>query len=110
MLSQTAPLILQGLGSCIEEPGPVRSEVMTSPDFWALLRALAARPDQSQAAFTVLERGVGGNPPAILAENYEAAISLLSDFASASHSAKQPKAKTSAARTGKNGTNARASE
>lgn len=83
---------------------------MTSPDFWALLRTLAARQDQSQAAFAVLERGVGGTPPAILAENYEAAISLLSDFASASRAAVQPKAKASAVRTGKNGTNAPVSQ
>lgn len=102
LLTQTAPLVLQGLGSCIEEPGPVRSEIMTSPDFWALLKALAAREDRGQAAFAVLERGVGGTQPAILSENYEAAISLLGEFASASRAAGPSKPKASTARTGKN--------
>lgn len=73
---------------------------MTSPDFWTLLKTLAAKEDQSQAAFTVLERGIGGTPPAILAENYEAAISLLGDFASASRSTALPKIKSSVAKMG----------
>lgn len=76
---------------------------MTSPDFWALLKTLTAKEDQSQAAFTVLECGMGGTQPAILAENYEAAISLLSDFATASRVG-APKPKTSAPKTGKNNT------
>lgn len=79
---------------------------MTSPDFWALLRTLAGREDSSQAAFTVLKRGIGGSPPAILAENYEAAISLLSDFASASRAATSLKPKVGATKAGRNGTSA----
>ena len=105
-LAQTAPLILQGLRSCVEEPGPVRSEVMTSPDFWALLRMLAARKDSSQEAFTVLERSIGGSPPAILAENYEAAISLLSDFASASRAATSSNPKVGTTKAGTDDTSA----
>ena len=77
---------------------------MTSPDFWALLKTLAARRDQSQAAFTVLERGIGGSPPAILAENYEAAISLLGNFASASRTAMSSKPKAGGAKVGKSST------
>lgn len=56
---------------------------MTSPDFWVLLRTLAGNGDSSAAVFEILEGGVSGSPSAIIADNYEAAISLLNDFASA---------------------------
>jgi brefeldin A-resistance guanine nucleotide exchange factor 1 len=103
-LSQTAPLILQGLGTCIEDSGPLRNEIMTSPDFWALLNNTAAREDLSQAAFTVLERGIGGSPSAILSENYEAALSLLSGFASAASSANRSAPTASASKMEKRAT------
>jgi len=57
--------------------------MMTSPDFWAILRALAQRPESAALVFEILEKGTAGTPPAIMADNYEAAISLLNDFASA---------------------------
>lgn len=56
---------------------------MTSPDFWVLLRTLAGHPESSPVVFDILEGGVSGSPSAIIADNYEAAISLLNDFASA---------------------------
>jgi golgi-specific brefeldin A-resistance guanine nucleotide exchange factor 1 len=92
-LAKTSGLILQGLRVCIEEPGPLRSEIMTSPDFWAILRALAGRPDSAQAVFDILDRGTTGSPSAIMADNYETAIALLSDFASASRLAVAPQPK-----------------
>jgi brefeldin A-resistance guanine nucleotide exchange factor 1 len=60
---------------------------MTSPDFWTILRSLAGSKDSSRIVFDILERGTSGNPPAIMADNYEAAIALLGDFASASRHA-----------------------
>ena len=57
--------------------------MMTSPDFWVTLRSLARSPASASAVFDILEKGTVGSPPAIMADNYEAAISLLSDFASA---------------------------
>lgn len=75
--------MLQGLRLCIDEPGPLRNEVMTSPDFWAILKALAMHPEASSAVFDVLQAGTTGSPPAIVADNYESAIELLSDFATA---------------------------
>jgi golgi-specific brefeldin A-resistance guanine nucleotide exchange factor 1 len=75
--------VLEGLSTCIDEPGPLRSEMMTSPDFWAILRALTRNPDAMSRVFEILEKGTTGSPPAIIADNYEAAISLLNDFASA---------------------------
>lgn len=82
-LAKTSQLVLQGLKLCISQPGPLRSEMMTSPDFWLLMRTLAGHPDSSAIVFEILEGGVSGSPSAIIADNYEAAIALLNDFASA---------------------------
>lgn len=92
-LRRTSKLILQGLKICIDEPGPLRNEMMTSPDFWAILRALSTVPQVAPMVFEILEIGV--NPPstAIMADNYEAAITLLNNFASAASATvtKEPK-------------------
>ncbi len=81
-LKKTSEVVLQGLKLCIAEPGPLRSEIMTSPDFWVILGTLAGQPESAQTVFELLESGVGGSPPAILADNYEAAVTLLNEFAS----------------------------
>ncbi|KAI1205877.1 uncharacterized protein F4807DRAFT_441742 [Annulohypoxylon truncatum] len=82
-LSKTSQLVLQGLKLCIEQPGPLRSEIMTSPDFWVILRILAGSPKASPTVFEILEGGVSGSPSAIIADNYEAAIALLNEYATA---------------------------
>ncbi|KAI0450865.1 Sec7-domain-containing protein [Xylaria acuta] len=83
MLAKTSQLVLQGLKMCIEQPGPLRSEIMTSPDFWLILRTLAGNSNSSPTVFDILEGGVSGYPSAIIADNYEAAISLLNEYATA---------------------------
>ncbi len=83
MLQATSGVILQGLKLCIGKPGPLRSEIMTSPDFWAVLGALSGYEGSAATVFEILESGVSGSPPAILADNYEAAIILCNEFASA---------------------------
>ncbi|KAF2968219.1 hypothetical protein GQX73_g5341 [Xylaria multiplex] len=83
MLAKTSQLVLQGLKVCIEQPGPLRSEIMTSPDFWLILRTLAGNSNSSPTVFDILEGGVSGAPSAIIADNYEAAIGLLNDYATA---------------------------
>ncbi|EQB48165.1 Sec7 domain-containing protein [Colletotrichum gloeosporioides Cg-14] len=82
VLAKTSVLLLQGLRICIDEPSPLRNEIMTSPDFWAIMRALALRHDSAPLVFDILEMGCGGAPPAIIADNYESAILLLGEFAS----------------------------
>lgn len=62
---------------------------MTSPDFWRLLHALSRNPEAAAMVFEILEKGTSGSPPAIMADNYEAAIELLNEFASAA-STRQP--------------------
>ncbi|KAI0433653.1 Sec7-domain-containing protein [Xylaria sp. FL1042] len=83
MLAKTSQLVLQGLKVCIEQPGPLRSEIMTSPDFWLILRTLASNPNSSPTVFDILEGGISGSPSAIIADNYEAAIALLNEYATA---------------------------
>nr|XP_036583330.1 Sec7 domain-containing protein [Colletotrichum truncatum]KAF6792306.1 Sec7 domain-containing protein [Colletotrichum truncatum] len=83
ILAKTSILVLQGLRLCVDEPSPLRNEIMTSPDFWVIMRSLAVRQESAPLVFDILELGCGGAPPAIIADNYEAAISLLGEFASA---------------------------
>lgn len=83
VLSKAAELTLAGIATCIDQPGSLRNELMTSPDFWKLLQKLARDPESAAKVFDILERGTSGSPPAIMADNYEAAIALLDDFASA---------------------------
>ncbi|KAH9883841.1 Sec7-domain-containing protein [Xylariomycetidae sp. FL2044] len=82
-LAKTSQLVLQGLKLGIEQPGPLRSEIMTSPDFWVILRTLAGNSNSSPIVFDILEGGVSGSPSAIIADNYEAAIALLNEYATA---------------------------
>ncbi|CAK7211291.1 GDP/GTP exchange factor for ARF [Sporothrix eucalyptigena] len=82
-LKSTASVILKGLKLCIATPGPLRNEIMTSPDFWAVLGTLSGYEESAATVFEILESGVSGSPPAIIADNYEAAIILCNEFASA---------------------------
>lgn len=67
---------------------------MTSPDFWAILQTLSTHAASAATVFEILESGVSGSPPAIMADNYVAAIGLLNSFASAASSAAAPEQKT----------------
>ncbi|PSS02226.1 hypothetical protein BD289DRAFT_422197 [Coniella lustricola] len=93
LLRKTSKLILQGIKLCIDEPGPLRNEMMTSPDFWAILRNLSIVPQVAPVVFDILETGVVPPSTAIMADNYEAAIALLNEFASTASTTvtKEPK-------------------
>jgi golgi-specific brefeldin A-resistance guanine nucleotide exchange factor 1 len=67
----------------IKEPGPLRNEIMTSPDFWVILRNLTANAQAAPTVFEILQGVTVGSPPTIMADNYESAVKLLNDFASA---------------------------
>lgn len=90
VLHKGAEPLLAGLAPCLDQPGPLRSEMMTSPDFWSILRMLGRSRESAGPVFSILEKGTTGNPPAIMADNYEAAIGLLNDFASAAAPRPQP--------------------
>ncbi|KAJ8060514.1 hypothetical protein OCU04_010835 [Sclerotinia nivalis] len=81
LFEKSATLVLQGLTQCIKEPGPLRNEIMTSPDFWVILKNLATSPSSASAVFEILEGVAIGSPPTIMADNYESAVKLLNDFA-----------------------------
>lgn len=83
LFAKAAPLVLQGLTRCIKEPGPLRNEIMTSPDFWVILRNLTGDAQSAPTVFEILEGVAVGSPPTIMADNYESAVKLLNDFASA---------------------------
>ena len=58
--------------------------MITSPDFWVILRNLSSSPTVAPTVFEILENVViGSSPPAIMANNYESAVALLNVFASA---------------------------
>ncbi|EKG16735.1 SEC7-like protein [Macrophomina phaseolina MS6] len=83
VLKQTAPTLLKGLLDCINGPVSLRNELVNSPDFWTLLRTLHTLPEVAADVFQVAENLTNSNPPGICADNYEAAIALLNDFATA---------------------------
>jgi golgi-specific brefeldin A-resistance guanine nucleotide exchange factor 1 len=84
LLDKASPLVLEGISKCIKEPGPLRNEIITSPDFWIILRTLSTNFQVSTAVFNILEGlTIGSAPPAIMADNYESALGLLNNFASA---------------------------
>ena len=64
-------------------PGPLRNEIANTPDFWSIIRGLHALQDGAGGVFHLVEKIVNGPPSAVTADNYEAAIALLKDFATA---------------------------
>lgn len=56
---------------------------MTSPDFWVILRNLTLNSQSAPTVFEILQGVTVGSPPTIMADNYESAVKLLNDFASA---------------------------
>ncbi|KAF4584253.1 Sec7 domain-containing protein [Ophiocordyceps camponoti-floridani] len=83
LLLRASEIVLKGLSICTDQPGPLRSEIMTSPDFWAIMRVLAGSPESAALVFDIIEKGNAGSPHAIMAENYEPVVSLLVYFAAA---------------------------
>lgn len=84
LIDKTASLILEGLLECLRTAGPLHNEIITSPDFWVILRTLSKNESSSAMVFTILEGvNTGDTPPSVVADNYEPVVSLLNDFASA---------------------------
>ena len=75
--------VTQGLALCLRQPSPLRSEMTNTPDFWLILRSLHGRPIVAGRIFDIIRNVVEAKPTAITADNYEAAISLLTGFATA---------------------------
>ncbi len=83
LIKQCAPLLLKGLSDCINGPSGLRNEMANSPDFWSLLHALLPVTEASADVFRIVEGLITSPRPGITADNYEAAIALLNEFATA---------------------------
>lgn len=82
-IGRTAPSVVPGLSRCISSADPLRNEIANSPDFWSILQRLHQHKDHAQNVFDILETTVKADPPIIAADNYEPAVSLANDFATA---------------------------
>jgi brefeldin A-resistance guanine nucleotide exchange factor 1 len=83
LLHECAQPILKGLTDCCKGPNALRSELAGSPDFWTILNRLASVPDAAGDVFQLVEDLTTSPQPGITADNYEAAIALLNEFATA---------------------------
>ncbi|KAL1389489.1 cytohesin-2 [Phyllosticta capitalensis] len=100
-LKQVAPNLLKGLLDCINGPISLRNELINSPDFWSLLRSLHTLPEAAPDVFRMMENLTSSTPPGISADNYEASIALLNDFATAGSSGALEQQRLDAAATRK---------
>lgn len=75
--------MINGLSQSISSADSLKNEIANSPDFWSILQRLHRHKDQAQNVFDILERAVKVDPPIIAADNYESAVSLANDFATA---------------------------
>ncbi|KAF2473777.1 Sec7-domain-containing protein [Lindgomyces ingoldianus] len=83
LLKQCAQPLLKGLSDCCKGPIGLRSELSSSPDFWAILNTLHPVPEAAGDVFQLVEDLATSAQPGISADNYEAAIALLNEFATA---------------------------
>jgi len=83
IMDNSALPILKGLSLCVSKPGSLRNEVTSSPDFWSILQRLHKHKDGAEAVFVLLHSVATSTPSAVTADNYEAAVSLANDFATA---------------------------
>lgn len=83
VLDATATSIMKGLTSCIAEPGPLRNEITTSPDFWSILQRLHQHKTEAANVFEMLSSIAQSAPTSINSDNFEATISLANEFVTA---------------------------
>jgi brefeldin A-resistance guanine nucleotide exchange factor 1 len=83
ILESSATPVLNGLSRCISSSEPLRNEIIISPDFWSILQRLHQHEESAPLVVDLLQSIVDSRPPAISADNYESAVSLANDFASA---------------------------
>jgi golgi-specific brefeldin A-resistance guanine nucleotide exchange factor 1 len=82
-IDRTAVSVITGLSQSISSAEPLKNELANSPDFWSILQRLHRHTHLSQDVFDILEMTVKADPPIVAADNYESAVSLANDFATA---------------------------
>ncbi|EFR03206.1 ARF guanine-nucleotide exchange factor 2 [Nannizzia gypsea CBS 118893] len=83
ILELVATPVVTGLLQCINESEALKNELSMSPDFWSILQRLHQHQEAAQMTFELLQSIVESTVPVITADNYEAAVNLLNDFATA---------------------------
>ncbi|KAF3935627.1 hypothetical protein ABW19_dt0205181 [Dactylella cylindrospora] len=83
LLDKCSGPIVKGLHTCINASTPLKSEIVSSPDFWSLLRLLATSPEIAGDVFDILDLVAIQNPLNVTADNYVAVVTVLNDFATA---------------------------
>lgn len=83
VLERCAVPIVKGLSRCIESSTALRNVLTISPDFWSILQRLHQHDESAGQVFDLLQTIVDSTPPTITADNYESAVALANDFASA---------------------------
>lgn len=73
---------MAGLSDCCKGPNGLRSELASSPDFWVILHQLHSVPEAAGDVFQLVD-DLATSQPGITADNYESAIALLNEFATA---------------------------
>ena len=81
ILKQCCQPILKGLYSCISGPANLKHELARSPDFWAVLQTLQPQEEAASLVSQITEAVVAEG--AISPDNYEAAVVILNNFATA---------------------------
>lgn len=74
---------MTGISRCLAKDGAITLEMTKSPDFWSILQRLHQHPEAAPIAFDSLQDIVQTTPPVITADNYEAAVDLANEFATA---------------------------
>ena len=72
---------MKGLAICVQEPSPLRNEMINTPDFWSLLQSLKGHSEVAPNVFELVTKAVISQPSSVTADNYEATVSLLNSFA-----------------------------
>ena len=83
ILEKSSEPILDGLKLCVQDPSPLRNEVINTPDFWSIIRSLHGLPEAAGKAFDLVAAVIAGQQVAVTADNYKDIISLLNAFAAA---------------------------
>jgi len=83
ILEKAASPVLKGFAICTKKPGPLRSEITNTPDFWSVLQSLQDNAEVAASVFDLAETVVAGQTSAVTADNYESTVRLLNGFATA---------------------------
>lgn len=102
LLMECSQPLLHGLSGCCKGPVALRSQLAGSPDFWTILSRLCGVPMAVGDVFQLVEDLTTSPQPCITADNYEATIALLNEFATqAQVGAREEQLPDQAARCGK---------